>query len=103
MGRAVQRPAARRDFIIHFAYLAENGSVETARRFRTAVETTYQDLAGMPGMGVPGKIPSERHRDVRLWRVRGFPAYLIAYREHKDGVAIERLIHAKQDYFRVMA
>jgi hypothetical protein len=37
-----------------------------------------------------------------LWRVRGFREYLIAYRPHSEGVAIERLIHAKQDYHRVL-
>src|SRR5213594_1239798 len=30
MPRAVQRPAARRDFIIHYVYLAENGSLDLA-------------------------------------------------------------------------
>jgi hypothetical protein len=40
MARAIQRPAARRDFLIHYAYLAEKASSETARRFREAVEAT---------------------------------------------------------------
>lgn len=37
-----------------------------------------------------------------MWRVRGFEAYLIVYRPLKDGVQIERVIHAKQDYKRVL-
>ena len=47
MSRVVQRTAARRDFIVHYAYLAENAGIETAQRFRQAVETTYAQLADM--------------------------------------------------------
>ena len=101
MPRVVQRPAARQDFITHYAYLAENASLETAQRFRQAVEQTYTELAGMPRMGVPGKT-SGKHAGIRLWRVRRFKEYLIAYQPYQDGVAIERLIHAKQDYQRVL-
>ena len=102
MPRVVQRPAARQDFIIHLAYLAERASPETARRFREAVDRTYIDLARRPEMGVPGKVAVGKHSGVRLWRVRGFREYLIAYRPHSEGVAIERLIHAKQEYHRVL-
>ena|SRR5213594_2669211 len=56
MPRAVQRPAARRDFIIHYVYLAENGSLDLAQRFRQAVEAAYNELAEMPGMGAPAKV-----------------------------------------------
>ncbi len=59
MAHAVQRTAARRDFIIHYAYLAERGGLDLANRFREAVETTYAELAEMPGMGAPGKLNKE--------------------------------------------
>jgi plasmid stabilization system protein ParE len=102
MARAVQRTAARRDFIIHYAYLAEKAGLDTAQRFGRAVETTYVELAETPGMGAPGKVRQGRHKGVRIWRVRGFEEYLIAYRARRDGIAIERLVHAKQDYQRVL-
>ncbi len=102
MARAVQRPAARRDFIVHYIYLAENASLETAKRFRQRVEKTYAELAETPGMGAPGKVRQGKHAGVHIWRVRDFEHYLIAYRPHRDGVAIERLVHAKQDYQRVL-
>jgi toxin ParE1/3/4 len=102
MAHAIQRPAARRDFITHYVYLAENAGLETAKRFRVAVEKTYADLAETPGMGAPGKVRQGKHVGVRLWRVRDFEQYLIAYRPHRGGVAIERLVHAKQDYHRVL-
>jgi len=102
MARAVQRTSARRDFIIHYSYIAERAGVGTAHRFRLAVEATYAELAAMPEMGWPGKVRRGKHEGLRIWRVRGFEEYLIAYRPRRGGVAIERLVHAKQDYQRVL-
>jgi len=102
MARAVQRPAARRDFILHYVYLAENASLDTAKRFRESIQKTYAELAEMPGMGTPGRVRQGKHEGVRLWRVRDFEQYLVAYRPHRKGVAIERLVHAKQDYQQVL-
>jgi plasmid stabilization system protein ParE len=102
MAHAVQRTAARQDFIIHYAYLLEHAGLDTAKRFRQAVERTYAELAEMPGLGAPGKVRRGKHAGVRLWKVRDFENYLIAYRSHRAGVAIERLVHAKQDYQRVL-
>jgi plasmid stabilization system protein ParE len=39
---------------------------------------------------------------LRMWRVTGFENFLIFYHPLKDGVAIERVFHAKQDYQRVL-
>ena len=55
MARAVQRPAARRDFIIHYVYLAENAGLDVAKRFRQAVESAYAQLAEDAGYGRPRK------------------------------------------------
>jgi plasmid stabilization system protein ParE len=100
--RAIQRPAARRDFIGHYLYLAEHASLDVARRFRNAVERTYEDLARTPEMGSAYKLRESRHAGIRLWPVRDFGNYWIAYRPHRLGVAIERLFHAKQDYSRIL-
>ena len=100
MPRVIKRPAAKRDLILHFAAIAE-GSVEAAQRFRHAAERSFQDLARMPGMA-PRKILEGKFAGVRMWRVRGFERYLIFYMSRKDGVAIERVIHAAQDYQRAL-
>jgi toxin ParE1/3/4 len=102
MARAVQRPAARRDFIIHYVYIAENAGLEVAQRFREAIEAAYAHLAKMPRMGAPAKIRRGKHAGVRIWRVREFEEYLIAYKPRRGGVGIERIIHAKDDYRRVL-
>ena len=102
MARIIRRPAARRDIVHYFAYLVEHVGLETARRFQQAVEQTYDDLAEMPSMGAPGKVRQGQFAGVRLWRVRGFASYLIFYRSLSDGVQIERVIHASQDYQRIL-
>ena len=84
----------------HFAYLLENGSLEVARRFNAAARATFADLAQTPRMGAPGKL--EKFPDLRMWRVRGFEKYLIFYEPARDGVEILRVIHAAQDYTRVL-
>ena len=55
MAKAVQRPKARRDFIMHYVYLAENAGLAVAKRFREAVQATYADLAGCLAWAHPGK------------------------------------------------
>ena len=100
MGRAAVRPAARRDLIQHFAYIAENSSVATARRFETAARATFAELAQSPGMGAPRKIAN--FPKLRMWRIRGFEKYLIFYEPLAGGVEIMRVIHAAQDYNRIV-
>lgn len=102
MARAIQREAARRDFLIHFTYLAENAGVDVATRFRVAVEQTYAELAQMPEMGSKRELPGGRHKGIRLWPIRGFRNYWIAYYPRTEGIAVERLFHAKQDYGRLL-
>src|SRR5437868_5028045 len=80
MARAVQRPAARRDFIIHYVYIAENAGVEVAKRFRQAVESAYArhpargsctSQSGSPGSTLAPAFPGQDLREA-LWLPR-FP------------------------------
>ena len=102
MVRVLKREAAKRDLIGHFVYLAGNASLEVARRFADAARSTFNELAEAPEMGAPGKVRHGRYADIRLWRVGGFERYLVAYRPLKDGVVIERVFHAAQDYQRIL-
>ena len=56
----------------------------------------------MPYMGAPRDALSSKFADIRLWRVNGFENYLILYHPRNDGIAVERVIHAKQDYHRFL-
>jgi toxin ParE1/3/4 len=94
------RPAARRDLIQHFAYLGESSGVAGARRFLAEARHCFRELAQMPHLGAPGK--SQKFPTLRMWRVRHFEKYLIFYEPFADGVRIERVIHAAQDYNRIL-
>src|ERR1700704_5537858 len=101
MRRIVKRLAAKRDLTQHFVWLAQEASSELAHCFLHAAEKSFQDLAEMPRMG-PLKMHEGKFAGVRMWRVAGFENFLIFYRPLKDGVATERVFHAKQDYQRVL-
>lgn len=100
MARVLVRPAARRDITHHFAYIGENAGIEIARRFRNAARITFNELAQMPGMGSGRQVG--KFADIHMWRVRGFEKYFIFYRPLRDGIQVERVIHAAQDYTRVL-
>src|SRR5437870_3088737 len=96
------RVAAKRDLVVHFAYIGERAGVAAAERFAQASESSFAELARHPEIGAPGKIRRGRFAGVRLWSVKGFPKYLIAYRPMRHGVQIERVFHAAQDYQRIL-
>jgi plasmid stabilization system protein ParE len=102
MARVIIRPKARRELQQVVAYLIENAGLEVARRFRQAATDTFQELAAMPAMGSPRKVRRPEFAGIRMWRIRHFENYLIFYFPRKGGIAIERVIHAKQDYQRVL-
>jgi plasmid stabilization system protein ParE len=56
----------------------------------------------MPAMGSLRKVRRPEFAGIRIWRVKHFESYLIFYFPRKGGIAIERVIHAKQDYQRVL-
>jgi hypothetical protein len=56
----------------------------------------------MPLMGTQRESLPSKFADIRLWRVNGFESYLILYRPRSNGIAVERVIHAKQDYQRFL-
>ena len=102
MARVVIRPKARRELQQVVVYLTENAGPEVSRRFRRAATETFQSLAAMPAMGSLRKVHRPEFAGIRMWRVKHFESYLIFYFPRKGGIAIERVIHAKQDYQRVL-
>ena len=100
MGRPIVRPAAKRDLIRHFAYIGQNSSLAVARRFLAAARLTFDDLAQTPGMGAARRVG--RFSNLRMWRIRDFEKYMIFYEASGQGVEILRIIHAAQDYNRIL-
>jgi len=101
MARVIVRPKARRDINAILAYYLETAGIDVARRFRQMAAETFHQLAEMPLIGSPRKVRKPEFQAVRMWRVSGFESYLIFYFPRKDGIAVERVIHASLDYRRI--
>ncbi|MFZ2650141.1 MAG: type II toxin-antitoxin system RelE/ParE family toxin [Burkholderiaceae bacterium] len=102
MPKVYQRAAARRDLVEHFVYLAENAGLNTAERFLTNAEVSFNDLAGQPMIGMALTL---RHPDLaglRKWRVNDFDNYLIFYLPRPDGVSIVRVLHGARDWWSLL-
>jgi len=39
---------------------------------------------------------------MRKWRVKGFESFLIFYMTRQDGISIVRVLHAAQDWWRLL-
>lgn len=78
MPTVYQHAAARRDLVEQFVYLAEEACLDTAERFLTNVEASFNDLARQPMIGAPLTL---RHPDLvglRKWRINNFENHLIS-------------------------
>ena len=96
--RVDKRPQAIRDLADIAVYLAEEGpSDDLAFRFLDAAESSFEQLAAMPAMGVARAFHDPELEGVRMWRVVGFDSHLIFYRATETGVEIIRVIHGKRD------
>ena len=97
-----RREAARRDLVEHFVYLAENASLDTAERFLSLAEATFEDLARQPGVGAPLNLKQPDLANIRKWRVKDFDNHLVFYEPRPDGVSIVRVLHAASDWWQLL-
>jgi toxin ParE1/3/4 len=100
--RIVRRPQAKADLINHFVYLHENAGRETARRFLRAAKNSCEFIAEIPELGALKQFEHPDLEGVRMWPVKGFREYLLFYVPIPSGIRLIRVIHAKQDYWRVL-
>ena len=102
MPKVYQRAAARRDLVDHFVYLAENANLDTAERFLTKAEASFNDLAGQPTMGAPLTLKNPALAGIRKWRVKDFDNHLIFYLPRPEGVSIVRVLYAASDWWGLL-
>ena len=103
MGRkVVRRTQYRRDLVRQLRYLAENADVETAIRFDSAVENAESLLAETPYLGAARRFRDRNLENVRMWPISEFDEYLLFYQPIKNGIRLIRLLHAKEDYRRIL-
>jgi plasmid stabilization system protein ParE len=74
-----------------------------AERFVELLPLTLAGLAVMPGKGSHKSFRNPRLADVRTWRVRGFPNFLICYRPIEDGIEVLAITHGARDVRRLLS
>ena len=91
-------PLADSDLDQHSRHIAQD-NVDAALRLFDAADATFLVLAEMPFIGAScsAYFESPRAKELRLWRIKGFPNHLILYQVTDDAVTIVRLPHASQD------
>jgi len=102
MPTVYRRAAARRDLTDYYIYLAENATLATADRFLRQAETTFNELAEHPEMGASLSLRRSELAGLRKWRVREFDDFLVFYFPRHDGITILRVLHASQDWWRLL-
>ena len=102
MPKIYQRATARRDLVEHFVYLAENANLETAERFLTQVEASFNDLAERPMIGAPLMLHDPALAGMRKWPVTDFENHLIFYLPNKNSISVVRVLHAARDWWTLL-
>ncbi len=91
-----RRPEVDEDLFEIATYIAMDNP-GAAMAFLDAVEETFDDLGRTPGLGRHRRFSSPRLAGIRSWRVKGFPNYIIFYRESPRALEIIRILHGARD------
>ena len=102
MPRITKREAARRDLVDYFAYLAEESGIETAERFLSNAEASFNLLASQPNMGAPLSMRRPELAGLRKWSVDGFENLLIFYLPRNDGISVVRVLHGSRNWWELL-
>jgi toxin ParE1/3/4 len=94
--RVIIEPDALQDIDNQFNYLAKENP-EAARRFLTAWQDTFNELAVMPNMGSPVDIGTPRYPGMRMWPIRGFRKIVVFYISSTNDINILRVLHTAQN------
>ena len=92
-------PAAEKDLIGIWVYVAQNNE-KAANRIYKAAEETFKLLAHSPGIGTPYHPRRTQLKGVRFFPINKFHRYLIYYRKQPDGIEIIRVLHAQMEKYK---
>lgn len=90
------RALAWSDLVSHVNYLSEQSS-DAGQRFIDAVDMTCTLIRNSPEIGEAFLLQPEQIH-VRVWPIRGYRNYLIAYRVTEDAIEIVRLRHGASNW-----
>jgi toxin ParE1/3/4 len=95
--KVILRPLADLDLEQHFAFLAVEADIDTAKRFLSGVRQSCKTLQQNPEMGSPRTFSHSRLSGMRMWSVRGFRRHLIFYRLTPEALEVVRILHGARD------
>jgi toxin ParE1/3/4 len=96
------RALARQDLADHYVYLSEHAGLAVAERFLTNAAASFRDLADRPAMATLLQTRTPDLAGTRKWRVKGFESFLIFSLTRPGGISIVRVLHAAQDWWRLL-
>lgn len=102
MAGVFQRPAARRDLIEHYVFLADNGGETVADRFLTRAQESFTQILEQPLMGSPLASHRPELAGLRKWRVSDFEDILIFYLAHDRGISIIRALRGARGWWQLL-
>ena len=102
MAGLFQRPAARRELIEHYVYLAENAGAAVADRFLERAQESFSQILEQPLIGSPVVSRRPELAGLRKWRVSDFEDVLIFYLPHDRRISIVRVLRGARDWWRLL-
>jgi len=97
--RLIRHAAARRDLELASDFYEDTAGQEVAKRFLSAAQATFRQIAARPGAGSPRHGEELRLPHLRTRRISRFP-YLIFYVECADFIEVTRILHERRDVRR---
>ena len=97
--RIRKRQQALSDLEDQYAYLGQHNN-EAADRFLAAAQKAMEEIRQTPGIGWQKPSKNRLLLGIRVWRLPGFPNYLLFYREAGDAIEIIRILHGARDLER---
>ena len=99
-----RRAGARRDLVDVYRHYAREAGFRVADRFLSAAESTFQRLAGMPGIGTRYEPANAAFGELRFFPVSShFKKYIVFYRSVPGGIEIARVLHGARDLSAILA
>lgn len=85
------------------SYILVNGNADAAVKFLNAAEVTFAQLAKTPKIGKVTRLVASKWGEIRQWRIKDFPDYLIFYRIEETKMEILRVLHGARDLADVLS
>jgi toxin ParE1/3/4 len=102
-GQVVKRPHALQDLDEAAAYIQAQSGAQRAIRFLHAADSTFAQLAGMPGIGTRYEPHEPLYAGLRFFPVARHRKYIVFYRPITGGIEVLRVLHGARDIQSILA